>query len=173
MVLRVGDHDELQAAVLAFKAANRNLRKEINKRTRDEMNPVWRALVDDHLSGRDHFTRRMLANGVRIAAGNPPTAKAAQSRRKVGSSKRLTPSMDFYLAEFGVDQGKRTTYTRKNRKGSGSHKVTRHVNRGKPQRIRDGRVVFPAFAEIAPRMTSLWVQTIVRTYHDASEGKVT
>ena len=30
-------------------------------------------------------------------------------------------------------------------------------------------LALPAFAEIGPRMVSLWVQLIVKTYHDAAE----
>ena len=169
-MLDVRDHRELQAVVLAIKAANRDLRKELNRRTRETLNPVWKSVVADHLSGRDHLSTMLLA-GVRVAAGNPARAMAAQSRRGLGKGKRLVPSRDYYIAEFGVDRSKRTTYERKNRKGGGTHKVTRRVNVGKPRRVPEGRVVYPAFAEVGPRMVSLWVQTIVRTYHDAAEGK--
>lgn len=171
MVLDVRDSRELQAVVLAIKAANRGLRGEIAKRTRDELNPMWKGVIADHLMGRDHLTTRLLT-GIRVKAGNPAQALAAQSRRAVGKSKRLLPSRDYYIGEFGVDRSQRTTYQRRNRKGGGAHKVTRRVNVGKPRRIPEGRVVYPAFAEVGPRMVSLWVQTVVRTYHDAAEGKV-
>lgn len=170
-MLRIEDNRELQASVLSFKAADRNLRKEINQRTRDTLNPVWRSVVADNLAGRDALTHSLLVGGVRIAAGNPAVAKAAQSRRAIGKGKRLIPTRDYFIAEFGVNRDKKTTYQRKNRKGSGTHTVTRRVNAGKPRRVPEGRVVFPAFAEVGPRMVSLWVQTIVRTYHDAAEGK--
>lgn len=42
---------------------------------------------------------------------------------------------------------------------------------GHPRREPKGRVVYPAFADIAPRMVSLWVQIVVKSYHDAAEGK--
>ena len=170
-MLSVNDSAELQAVTLAIKAANKNIRGEISKRTREELNPIWKGAIADHLSGRSAMTTRLLT-GVRVAAGNPASAKAAQSKRALGKSKRLTPAQDFYIAEFGVNPKKVTTYSRKNRKTGGSHKVTRHVNVGKPSRIKNGRVVYPAFAEVAPRMVSLWVQTVVKVYAEAAEGKV-
>lgn len=169
-MLAVGDHRALEAAVLALKAANRDLRSRINKATRAELAPIWKQEVESQLMGRDHLTTRLLA-GVRVQAGNPPRAMAAQSVRPIGR-KALVPSRDYFIGEFGLDRDAIATYDRKNRKGGGRHKVTRHVNRGKPARRQSGRVAYPAFAETAPRMVSLWVQTIVKLYNDAAEGKV-
>lgn len=168
-MIRVADSRPLRAAVLAVKAANRDLRRDINAATRETMNPEWRRAVADNLNGRDHFTTRLLDNGVRIAAGNPPAAKAAQSKRGIGKSRRLTPAQHYALAEFGASNTERTsTYSRRSRNG-GSHTVTRRTRRGLPARNPRGRVIYPAFAEIAPRMVSLWVQLIVRKYHEALE----
>jgi hypothetical protein len=171
-VISVQDSKELQAAVLAMKAADKDLRKRINTATRTTMNPVWKSLVQDHLSGRDAMTDRMLNNGVRIAAGNPPVAKAAQSSRAVGRGKRLIPRQDYAGWEFGVpDRNAYSRYERKNRTKGGYHTVERRTMRHLPRRYPQGRVVYPAYAEIAPRMVSLWVQIIMKTYFDAAEGK--
>lgn len=211
LVLDVNDHRTLQATVLAMKAADRDLRKRINLATRATMNPVWQGLVNQHLSGTGILSSRLLT-GVRIAAGNPPAAKAAQSRRGVGRTKRLKPITDYHLAEFGVAREavsrpydvaghvrfggqvaahSRAGGTTRSRSGrtyyrSGGQVAAskrsagrvsayrvrgRHTNHGLPQLKRSGRVVFPAFAEIGPRMVSLWVQIVVRTYADAAEGK--
>lgn len=162
---------ELRAAVLAFKSADRDLKREINRATRETMNPVWRSLVQGNLSGTDAMTSRMLGGGVRIAAGNPPIAKAAQSARKVGTRRTLTPSSDYGPWEFGVpNRNEMSVYERRSSRGK-VHQVRRRTMRGLPRRHQEGRVVYPAFAEIAPRMVSLWVQLIVRKYHDAAEGK--
>lgn len=162
---------EIRAAVLAFKSADRDLKREINKATRDTMNPVWRSLVTANTSGTDAMTSRMLTGGVRIAAGNPPIAKAAQSTRKVGKRKDLTPASDYGPWEFGVpNRNAVSVYERRSSRGK-VHQVRRRTMRGLPRRHQEGRVVYPAFAEIAPRMVSLWVQLIVRKYHDAAERK--
>lgn len=168
-MLAVGDHRALQAAVLALKAANRDLKSRINKATRETLAPVWKEEVESQLMGRDSMTNRMLRT-YRVATGNPPRALAAQSSRPIGKRKALVPSRDFAHWEFGGDRNKVTTYDRKSRKG-GTHQVTRHTARQLPARVRAGRVAYPAFAESAPRMVSLWVQLIVKTYSDAAEGK--
>lgn len=171
-MISVYDSKELQAAVLAMKAADRDLKRKINQDSRQTMNPVWQSLVSDHLSGRDAMTDRMLNNGVRIAAGNPPVAKAAQSSRAIGRNRRLIPRQDFAGWEFGVpDRNAYSRYERKNRRAAGYHWVERRTMKHLPRRHPQGRVVYPAFAEIAPRMVKLWVQTIMRTYFDAAEGK--
>lgn len=182
-MLSVGDARELEAAVLAMKAADRSLRSDINKATRGTMNPVWKSMVTSHLSGTDAMTSRMLNNGVRIAAGNPPRAMAAQSTKNVGSGGPLIPRQDFAGWEFGANRSLYSRYERKNpvrpvrsgrrRRGnpSGSHTVTRRAMTGLPRLTPKGRVVYPAFAEIGPRMVSLWVQLIVKKYYDAVEGE--
>jgi len=169
-VLSVGDDRVLKAAVLAFKAADRDLRADINRATREKMNPVWRDVVQSRAAGQGGLTSRMLGAGAKIAAGNPPVAKAAQSTRKVGRG--LVPADDYGPWEFGVpNREKFTRYTRRNRVAGGSHKVRRRTMRGLPSKASGGRVVYPAWSEVAPRMVSLWVQLIVKTYHDAAEGR--
>ncbi|TDE91588.1 hypothetical protein EXU48_15695 [Occultella glacieicola] len=169
-MLSVEDHRELQAAVLALKAAPRALRTAINKTTRETMNPEWKALVSANASGLRNPGSRVLTSGAKIKAGNPPVAQAAQSRRGIGEGKRLVPNEHYFLWEFGVGNPEKvSTYTRKSKNG-GTHQVRRRTNRGKPRLVKAGRVFYPAFAELAPRMVSLWVQTIVKIYADALEG---
>lgn len=161
---------ELQAAVLAMKAADRDLRREINRATRETMNPVWRQAIADNLAGRDHVTSRVIDNGVRIAAGNPPAAKAAQSKRGLGRQKRLIPAEHWAWFEFGTgNPQKYSRYLRRNRKRGGTHQVNRRASRGLPRFTKRGRVAHPAFAHVAPRMVSLWAQLIVKKYMDAAE----
>lgn len=171
-LLSVEADDSLKAAVLAFKAADKGLRKRINDATRDTMNPVWRSLVTANLGGTRAPTSAVLSGGVRIAAGNPPVAKAAQSTRNVGHGGTLVPARQYAAWEFGVGNKEAySRYTRKNRKGGGTHQVARRTMRGLPPRRREGWVVYPAFGEIGPRLVSLWVQLIVKVYSDAAEGK--
>lgn len=168
-MLSVHDTRELQAAVLALKGADRALRGEINRATVQVGNAIWRPLVAAHAT--THMDTRMLAVGARVKAGNPPVALAANSRRPVGSSRRLIPADRWQGFEFGAVRGNRTTYERRNRKAGGTHKVTRDTRAQLPRRTPKGRVVYPAFAEAAPRMVSLWVQLIVRKYAEAAEGR--
>lgn len=165
-MLRVQSSRELQAAVLAFKGADRDLQSEIRRATAQTMNPVWRGIVQvNATTARD---TRVLAQGARIRPGNPPTAIAATSRRRLSGG--LVPVQAWQAFEFGADRNATTTYTRRS-PGGGTHQVTRRTKRQLPPRIRTGRVVYPAFAEIAPRMVSLWVQLVVKKYLDAAERK--
>ncbi|WP_448072329.1 hypothetical protein [Georgenia yuyongxinii] len=155
-----------------MKAADRDLKRDINKATRDTMNPVWRSMITANLGGTNVMTSNILGSGVRIKAGNPPQAMAAQSKRALGRGKRITPQDDYGPWEFGVpNRNEYTRYERKNRKSGGYHVVKRRTMKHLPRRYPEGRVVYPAFAEIAPRMVSLWVQIIMKKYFDAAEGK--
>ena len=191
-MLRVGDHEELQAAVLAMKAADRDLKRRINQATREKMNPVWQDIVKGNLFGDSVMAGKVLGAGVRIAAGNPPRAMAAQSGKNIGSKPnrrgpsrtgRVIPREHYAMWEFGANRMAYSRYERNNpirpvrtpgrksRRTGGTHTVERRVMMHAPRRTPEGRVVYPAFAEIAPRMVSLWVQIIVKSYADAAEGK--
>lgn len=165
-MIAVGDVREAQAAVLAFKAADRDLRTRINTATRQTMAPVWRSMVDEHAV--QPIDKAVLAKGARIATGNPPTAVAASSRRALSGG--FTPAEDWPAREFGANRNTTTTYTRRSPRGT-THQVTRHTKRQLPNRDTSGRVVYASVRKIGPRLASLWVQLIVRTYYDAADGK--
>jgi hypothetical protein len=157
---------EFQASVLAMRLMGKELRGEINKATRDTMNPVWRDLVAARATSQTD--KVILVPGTRIAAGNPPAAVAASSSRKLSGGG--TPKQLAKAREFGaVNRNAESTYARRNRKRGGTHQVTRRTQTQLPPATRSGRVVYPAFAELAPRMVSLWMQIIVRKTHEAFE----
>lgn len=162
----MGNDRAAQAAVLAMKAADRDLKRDINRATREEMNPVWRSLVSANATRP--IDARVLGKGARIAAGNPPQAIAASSTRALSGG--LIPADRWHPFEFGSHPEKVSTYTRTSTRGT-RHTVTRHTRRQFRRRNPKGQVIMPAFAQIAPRMVSLWVQLIVRKYHEAAEGR--
>ena len=168
-MLSVKDSRELQATVLALKAADKTLKGEINRATVEVGNKIWQPIVAAHAT--THMDTKMLAVGARVKGGNPPTAMAANTKRAVGSDKRLVPATQWQGWEFGaVNRNAYSKYTRKS-KGGGTHKVERRTMRGMPARKPKGRVVYPAFADMAPRMVSLWVQLVIRKYAEAAERK--
>lgn len=170
MAVRVSiDSDrKFQAVALALRLMDKDLRRDINKAARDTMNPVWQGLVK--LEAQSPGTYAVLVPGTRVAAGNPPSARAGSSTRKLSGGGIPADLAHHY--EFGVgnpDQmGK--PYQRKNRKTGGTHTVTRRTMRQLPKREAKGRVVYPAFAEMGPRLASLWVQIVVRKTHEAFEA---
>mgnify|MGYP000966249988 CR=1 FL=1 len=158
------DDRELQAAVLAFRLADRGLRNRINDSTREQFNGPWRAGIA--AAADTQLERRVLVPGARIAAGNPPVFVAAGSRRPLSGG--LVPDTQWAGVEFGADDTV-TSYTRRSPKGT-VHRVTRHTRRQLPRRRKHGPV-FTTVSEFSPRAASLWAQIIVRVYVDAAAGR--
>lgn len=157
---------EFQAVVLALRLMGKDLRKDINKATRDDLNPVWKALVA--VEAQKYQDYKILTPGTRIVAGNPPSAQAASGNKKLSGGG--TPNELGRAFEFGTpDRNAERSYSRKNSKTGGTHLVKRHTKRQLPYVTRQGRVVYPAFSMFAPRMVSLWVQMVVRKTHEAFE----
>lgn len=165
-MLRVGDDNRLDAVVYGLKLVPRDVRNRINRDTRAVLKPIWQQEMAKHLAGTNVFTSQLLGKGL-VSGGNPPIMRAATSRRPMRPG-GLYGDRDGYLAEFGGRSTLYSRYTRKSPNG-GRHTVQRRTMLGLPPVIRKGRVVYPAAAETAPRMASLWVQTFVRGVHDALE----
>lgn len=163
-------NDELRAVAFGMKVIERDVRNQINRATRAELKPIWQQELDAAMGGTSTFTSRILG-GSRVSPGNPPTLYAATSRRGIGKSKRLNPNEHYYLGEFGGRDNLYRRYTRRSENG-GSHTVTRRTNTGLPRQIRNGRVVYPAASQAAPRLAALWVQVFVREVYEAAEGKI-
>lgn len=157
-----------RAVTLALKLMPRQLRNELNKETRAMGNSIWRPIVDSN--ARTKMDRLVLAKGARVKPGNPMVLSAASSKRALKGGGGLVPDTDGRAWEFGTNaRNKVTEYPRKNRTEPGTHKVRRHTGRQMPARSK-GRVVYAAAAEIAPRITAYWVQSIVKKIHQAHEG---
>jgi hypothetical protein len=152
----------LRAVALGLKATDKQTKADIAKATRTTLNPIWTEAISRR-AGRSRMDTAVFGKGARIAAGNPSRAVAASSRRSLSGG--FIPDRDGKAMEFGADREKKTTYDRK------GHSVTRRTRRGLPAPNRRGRVVYPAWADTAPRMVSLWVQIAVRNFHEALEKK--
>lgn len=159
---------ELRAASIALKRVDRTVRQDINAAMRQQGNAVWR----DETTGRTKTSMdaAILTKGARIAAGNPPTAIAASSKRPIGRGRRLVPDRAWAAWEFGSDnKDAYSRYQRKSKNG-GTHEVARRTMRGLPPRYRKGRVLYPAVRESAPRLASLLVKLVVSKVMDAVDG---
>lgn len=150
MVVKVGDDRSLQAAVLAFKVADRGLRKDINDATRSTFNEPWRSGIAGRV--RTPLERRVLAPGARIKAGNPPEFLAATSKRALRGG--LVPDTGWAGVELGADQSRT--------------KGKRHTTHQLPARRKRGPV-FNTVSDIAHRAPKLWAQLIVKVYCDAAD----
>lgn len=156
---------ELRGIVLALKAVPREVRNEINKTTRGELNTIWREEMAERVGGMPHVDQLVLGKGARVKPGNPAQVIAASSRRPLSGG--LIPDQRAKGFEFGTDdREKLRTYRRKNRRNGGMHTVTRRTRRQLPKRTPEGRAIYPAYARMGPRMISLQVQTIVRIINE-------
>ena len=164
-MLKVGDDARLDAVVFGLKLVGRDVRNQINRTTRAELKPIWQQEMAKQLGGKHKFTVAMLGKGL-VQGGNPPVLRAATSRRPLSGG--LVPDRDYFLAEFGGRSTLFSRYQRRSKSGA-RHDVSRRTMLGLPPTIRRGRVAYPAAAETAPRMASLWVQTFVRAVYEAVE----
>lgn len=155
-MIRVWDHREIKAVVLALKVVDRTLANDINRSTKAVLDPVWKGGLSQR--AKTLTDRTVIVKGSRVKGGNPPALLAATSNRALSGG--LVPSDLYGPIEFGGTFNKVTTYTRKSKLG-GQHKVTRHTARQLPRRVAAGRVAYPTVAEIGPRAASLWVSMTV------------
>lgn len=157
-----------EAVALSLKLVPREIRNDINRTTRASLNPEWRESIDYYASSV--MDKKVLAKGARIKPGNPVVLTAATSKKALSGG--LVPdSVVARSFEFGAkDREEVTGYSRRNRSGSGTHEVRRRAKRQMPRR-NTGRVVYRAAGEMLPRLTSLWVQIIVRKIYEAHEER--
>jgi hypothetical protein len=153
------DDRALRACVLGFKELDATYRRELNKATRTVLGPEFVRAVAAH--GRTNLDTRVLVAGAKVAGGNPPVLVAGSSRRRMRGG--MVPDRDAAAVEFGtLDRNHRTTYQRQ------GAKVTRRTRRQLPARVKSGRVVMPAVADVVPKVTSMWVQQFVRLVYEAA-----
>lgn len=154
---------EFKGAALALKAAPREIRNDINRTVRADASGWWKDAIAARATTK--MDKLVLAKGARIQPGNPARAIAASSRRPLADG--LVPDTDARAWEFGTTQPEhQDTYTRRD-----GAKVTRHVKRQLPRATNRGRVVYPAWADVAPRLVAMWVQIIVRKIHESLDRK--
>lgn len=159
--------DTFRAVALALKLIDKDVRNEINRTTRSVLAEIWIPAVTSRTDRMPEIDKKVLGKGTRVKPGNPVQLLASTSTRPLSGG--LVPNDYSRGFEFGTDKrDKYSTYERKSPNG-GSHSVTRRTTRHLPNRVRKGRAVFPAVAETVPRLTSLWVQIVVRKIYEAHE----
>jgi hypothetical protein len=157
---------ELQATILAIKAANADLRKILLRESRKVLRAVWAQELASR--SRTPLEDRVLVRGASVRVGQALSVRAAYSVKKLPGG--LVPAEDFAAVELGAKWQTRTVQATSRRGKPFSYKKV--INKQFKPRRREGYVVFKSAKETGHRMTALWVQTIVKTYKDAVEGKM-
>lgn len=160
---------ELRVAVLALKNFRGSIRNDINKWTRAVFNPVWREEIDRAVP---NGAERVLKQGARIQASNPPRIITASTKRRAtskGSGGGLIPVTHWPGFEYGTRDRRPRTYTRVSPQGV-SHQVRRVVVNHLPSyTARRGRYIGPTVRRVIPRIASGWSQYVIKQFMDALE----
>lgn len=164
MASKVTGPREAQAAVVALRSVDRQVRSDINRQTRAVVNPAWQGAVSDRLVTK--MDGLVLGKGVRVSTGATPTLVGASSGRALSGG--LVPNQSWKGWEFGASRNEKTTYTARSKNGK-TFKVTRRTKRQLPNMKKGGRVLFPAAAEMGPRIAALWTQTTIWRIIEALE----
>lgn len=167
---------ELQATLLALRAAPREVQANVRRYTRDLLLPEFRRGMAERATA-SRVQQRVLVDSASIRMSNQNVRmRAGTSRRRLSGG--LVPASRASAFEFGSARTDTTTYERKaslrrpKRKGGGQlHKVTRNTHRQMPRFRRKGWAFYPTVEALFPRFASLWVQTSIRTVLDAIDAR--
>lgn len=151
---------ELQAALLALKLMNRELRREISAEAKPGLTALWQRGLEQRATTQ--LQRKVLVPGARVAvSGQVIRAYAATSNRALPGG--LVPSQDYAGPNFGAARTQRSIEGR-----SPKGKRYAYKRRGWTQfqaRVqRNGHtagIAQKAAVELAPQIISGWVQLIV------------
>ena len=158
MALTIDFQPILDAADL-YRRADKELRKELNKATREQGNPWLRDAIRGNAVGRQSVK---LANTARLRGGSNP-AVVVGSSGKIGRM----PSRELVRQyEFGGDRNYQHTYNTRTQK----YWFKRHTQRQLPWFNEQGRFVYPSVAQVAPQIVSMWLGILTSTYREAASG---
>ena len=161
----VNSSRELQALILSVRQAEKDVQREIRQRTKPMAEGAWRnALAAQATTELESI---VLVNSARVSVSNQNV------KLKSGQlSKRLSGGGHIYELSKQAEFGSSLHWIRyTGRRGNKSFPVTRTSGYQFKHEEPNGWVVYPAVAKIIPRIAALWVQTAVRTFHDALEKR--
>jgi len=144
------------------------LASQINKSTKSVVGPVWAEIVRANVTNR--FEARVLSDTATVAVSRKNVTLKAGGKGRALAGGYAPPAL-YHLAEFGAMRSLTNSYTAVSSKGKRYQVNDRHVYRQFRDRKPKGYVVYPAAAEIIPRIASLWVQTTLRTFHELMDKR--
>lgn len=164
----IGGSRDLQAAVLGLRLAEKDMQKQVRQQTQAKLLPEWKKVLAEHAQTRLEHRVLVDTGRVRMSNQNVRLSSASVGRKLSGG---LTPKEGYGPVEFGGDRSHTLTYSATSRKGRAYRVKERHTrNQLRPRRA-SGYVFYPSVKSVVPRFASLWVQTVVRSFHEGIEGK--
>lgn len=167
MRISVFSSKELQATLLALRGFEPELRKQIRAQTKKVAQPIWQEAVRGNADTR--LEQRVLGQTARVVVSDQNvTLRAAHIGKPLSGG--LDPKRQWAAVEFGADTQAKRKYQAVSSRGK-VYTVNRRTSAQLRPRRRNGYVIFPAAAEVIPRLAALWAQTTVRTFHESLEKK--
>lgn len=158
---------ELQAAILGLRQAEKAIQTNVRKYTREKLLPEWKKGLAEHAETR--LEHRVLVDTGRVKMSNQNVRLSSGTvGRKLSGG--LSPKQGYGPVEFGADRAQKTTYEAVSSRGK-RYRVTRRTRAQLRPRRPNGYVFYPTAKALIPRFAALWVQTVVRTFHEGIEGK--
>ena len=170
MSVSVWDSKEIQAAILGLKIVGKDLRREIIKRSREQILGEWDSSIADNISARggDIYATRLTMKNTRVKVGTQGFTLEAATRTKAQTSGGLIPATQYHLAEFGATP---RVVPVNGRRGATNYQYNRTVNTGFQKRSKRGRYAFKAAGTMMNRFIAMYVQTSIQMIYEAFEGK--
>lgn len=151
---------ELQTLLGAIRELPKDVNTQIRKQTKTAATPIWQESVRGHVV--DRLQTRVFADSAQVAVSDRNVTLRAGG---VGSLSSGTPRAIIAAAvEFGADPNGAVETTSRDGK-----RYTRRRGRQFNLPRKRGYVVYPAARDSIPRLASLWIQTTIRTVHEAFE----
>lgn len=156
---------ELQTAIAVLKGADREISKQIRQHLKSVTSPEWQEAVRGRTGSAQEV--RVLSDTARVQVSNQNiTLKSGAIGKPLSGGAR--PRDIVKAVEFGASSTQPVTYTTRSRKGN-SYRVTRHTHNQFRKRTSTGYAVYPAAAQVIPRIAALFVQTTIRTFFELVE----
>ena len=159
--ISVFESPHIQGVILALRGMEKELAAQMRKATRSVAETEWRAILA-------HETDTMLENRVIVASARVSVTNTQVTLKAGQLTKKLSGGAPIFTMMPGTEWG--TIPTRPVRSTSKKGKpYKRALGPVFKRRNKQGYVFGPAAAHAIPRIASLWVQTVVRTLHEAIE----
>ena len=179
--INVRSSQELQATILSIRSAPKNIQQNIKQYAKADIVPAWQQELADQ--EHDNLQARLLIGTGRATVTNTTVNLRSGGVNAAVSGGLSTDSLNplgrggdqhsYKAAEFGANRYlTNKAYTSHSKKGKAYTVHNRHTQRQFLPANKNGYVVYPAARKVIPRVAALWVSTVIRTMHDAFEGKL-